>query len=141
MNVVEENEELARRLVEALTRRDWDVYFDLLASECVWEDVPSGRLIRGPAELVNLAKGFVAAFPDLHVEVLRVIAQGDLVAVEWRGRGTHTGVPIELEGVVLEPTGRSFVRDGVAIAQISAGKVVSYRDHFDRLQLTEQLGS
>lgn len=30
--------------------------------------------------------------------------------------------------------------DGVGIAQIRDGKVVSYRDHFDRLQMYEQVG-
>lgn len=133
-------EELGRRLIEALTHRDWDAYFELLAPDCRWEDVPTGRVIHGPSELVNLAKGFVAAFPDLRVEVLSVIAQGDLVAIEWRGRGTHTGTPIANDGVQMQPTGRSFVRDGVGIARIQDGKVISYRDHFDRLQMAEQVG-
>ena len=109
-----------------------------------WEDATEGEIDDqsqgGPAELVEDTKSFVAAFPDIHVETLRVIAQGDLVAIEWRGRGTHTGTPIERGGVVHQPTGRSFVRDGVGIARIRDGKVMSYRDHFDRLQMYEQVG-
>jgi steroid delta-isomerase-like uncharacterized protein len=137
---VEENAAIGRRLVDILNERDWDAHFELIAEDCVWEDVPAGRISRGPAELVDGTKAFVAAFPDIHVETLRVIAQGDLVAIEWRGRGTHTGEPIERDRVLQQPTGRSFVRDGVGIAQIRDGKVVSYRDHFDRLQMTEQVG-
>jgi len=137
---VEENAAIGRRLVDILNERDWGAHFELIAEDCEWEDVPAGLITRGPGELVEDTKSFVAAFPDIHVETLRVIAQGDLVAIEWRGRGTHTGKPIERGGVVHQPTGRSFVRDGVGIAQIRDGKVVSYRDHFDRLQMYEQVG-
>jgi ketosteroid isomerase-like protein len=137
---VEENAAIGRRLVDILNERDWDAHFELIAEDCEWEDVPAGSITRGPQELVEDIKSFVAAFPDIHVETLRVIAQGDLVAIEWRGRGTHTGKPIERGGVVHQPTGRSFVRDGVGIAQLRDGKVVSYRDHFDRLQMYEQVG-
>jgi len=137
---VEENAAIGRRLIDILNERDWDARFELIAEDCEWEDVPARLIIRGSGELVEATKSFVAAFPDIHVETLRMIAQGDLVAIEWRGRGTHTGEPIELGGVVHQPTGRSFVRDGVGIAQIRDGKVVSYRDHFDRLQMFEQVG-
>ena len=137
---VEEQAAIGRRLVDILNDRDWDAHFELIAEDCEWEDVPGGLIRRGPGELVEAAKSFVAAFPDLHVETLRVIAQGDLVVIEWRGRGTHTGEPIERGGVVHQPTGRSFERDGVGIAQIRDGKVVAYRDHFDRLQMYEQVG-
>ena len=137
---LDENAAIGRRLLDILNERDWDAHVELIAEDCVWEDVPTGRLTHGPGELVQEAKTFIAAFPDLHVETLRVIAEGDLVAIEWRGRGTHSGEPIELDGVMREATGRSFQRDGVGIAQIRDGKVVAYRDHFDRLQMAEQLG-
>ena len=136
----EKNAAIGRKLLDILNERDWDAHFQLIAEDCVWEDVPTGGLIHGPEELVEATKRFIAAFPDLHVKTLRVIAEGDLVAIEWRGRGTHIGESIELDGVMREPTGRSFQRDGVGVAQIRDGKVVAYRDHFDRLQMAEQLG-
>lgn len=137
---LEQNAAIGRRLLDILNKRDWGAHFELIAEDCIWEDVPAGGLLHGPEELVEAAKTFIAAFPDLHVEALRVIAEGDLVAIEWRGRGTHSGEPVALDGVVRESTGRSFRRDGVGIAQIRDGKIVAYRDHFDRLQMTEQLG-
>jgi len=137
---VDGNAAVGRRLLDILNERDWDAHVELIAEDCVWEDVPTGHRLHGPDELVDAAKSFVASFPDLRVEALRVVAEGDLVAIEWRGRGTHSGEPIELDGVTHEPNGRSFQRDGVGIAQIRNGKIVAYRDHFDRLRLAEQLG-
>ena len=32
-----------------------------------------------------------AAFPDLETEILQSVEQGDMVAIRWRSRGTHTG--------------------------------------------------
>src|SRR5207342_1745063 len=83
---VEENAAIGRRLVDILNERDWDSHFELIAEDCKWEDVPAGSITRGPRELVEETKSFVAAFPDIHVETLRVIAQGDLVEIEWGSR-------------------------------------------------------
>ena len=38
------------------------------------------------------------------------------------------------------PTGRSFARTGVGIVELRDGQIVRYRDYFDRLTMTEQLG-
>jgi steroid delta-isomerase-like uncharacterized protein len=137
---VERNEAIGRRLVEILNARDWDAHFEVLSDDCRWETVPTGHVTIGPENLVEEIRQFLAAFPDLHVEVLRVVAADDLVAIEWRGRGTHTGEAVEYMGTVHPPTGRSFVRDGVGIARIRDGKIFAYRDHFDRLQMAEQVG-
>ncbi len=100
---VEANAAIVRRLVDLLNERDWDAHFELIAEDCEWEDVPGGLITRGPAELVEDTRSFVAAFPDIHVETLRVIAQGDLVAIEWRGRGTHTGSRSERPKAAMGP--------------------------------------
>jgi SnoaL-like domain len=73
--------------LEILNERDWDAHFELIAEDCEWEDVPAGLTIRGPGALVEETKSFVAAFPDIHVDLLRVIAQGDLVRDRVAGSG------------------------------------------------------
>jgi steroid delta-isomerase-like uncharacterized protein len=137
---VEENIEVVRRFSEALTTRDWTAFDELVAEDCEWTDVPSGGTIHGRAELVNLCKTFTAAFPDFAVESVTLIGQGDLVANEWSGRGTHTGPLPGADGVVHEPTGRSFSRTGVGIVEVRDGRIVRYRDYFDRQTMSEQLG-
>jgi steroid delta-isomerase-like uncharacterized protein len=137
---VEDNIEVVRRLCEALTNRDWAAFDALVAEDCEWDDVPSRRTIRGVKELVDSCRTFTTAFPDFSVESVTLIGQGDLVANEWSARGTHSGPLPGPDGGYVEPTGRPFARTGVGIVELRHGKIVRYRDYFDRQTLTEQLG-
>ncbi len=125
---VDDNIEIVRRFGDALTTRDWAAFRRLVAENCEWTDVPSGQTIDGVEALIDLCRSFTATFPDFRVESLTLIGQGDVVANEWSGRGTHA------------PTGRSFARTGVGIVELRDGKIVRYRDYFDRQTMTEQLG-
>jgi steroid delta-isomerase-like uncharacterized protein len=137
---VEENIEVVRRFSEALTARDWAAFEELVAEDCEWRDVPSGGTIHGRADLVALCKTFTTAFPDFAVESVTLIGQGAMVANEWSGRGTHAGPLPGPDGVVHEPTGRSFARTGVGIVEVRGGRIVRYRDYFDRQTMSDQLG-
>ena len=129
---VETNIEVVRRLGEALSSRDWAVFEELVAEDVEWTDIPSGRTIRGVKDLVDACRTFTTAFPDFSVESMTLIGQGDVVANEWSARGTHDGPLPRADGDYHEPTGRSFARTGVGIVELRDGKMVSYRDHFDR---------
>jgi limonene-1,2-epoxide hydrolase len=121
--------DVVRRLGEALTTRDWDAFRELVAEDCEWTDVPSGEVIHGVEALIDLCRTFTAAFPDFRVESVNLVGQGDLVANEWRGQGTHAR------------TGRGFVRTGVGIVEVRDGKIAAYRDYFDRQTMTDQVGA
>jgi steroid delta-isomerase-like uncharacterized protein len=137
---VDENIEIVRRFGEALTERDWAAFDDLVAEDCEWTDVPSGRTMHGRDELIAVCRSFTTAFPDVSVESVTLIGQGDLVANEWSARGTHDGPLPRPEGGHDEPTGRSFRRSGVGIVELRDHRIVRYRDYFDRLTMTQQLG-
>jgi steroid delta-isomerase-like uncharacterized protein len=137
---VNDNLDVVRTFGEALTNRDWTAFDNLIAEDCEWTDVPSGQTLRGVAELVNACRAFTTAFPDFSVESVSLIGQGDLVANEWSARGTHDGPLPRPDGGEYPPTGRSFARTGVGIIQLRGGKIVRYRDYFDRQTMTEQLG-
>jgi steroid delta-isomerase-like uncharacterized protein len=123
------NIEVVRRFSEALTNRDWEAFREVVAEDCEWTDVPSGEVIHGVEALVGLCRTFTAAFPDFRVESLTLIGQGDVVANEWRGQGTHAA------------TGRGFVRTGVGMVEVREGKISAYRDYFDRQTMADQVGA
>ena len=137
---VKDNVEVVRKLSEALTNRDWTAFADLVTEDCQWTDVPSGRTIRGVDELLDVCRAFTASFPDFSVESVTLIGEGDLVANEWNAHGTHDGPLPRPDGGDYPPTGRSFARTGVGIVELRDGKIVRYRDYFDRQTMTEQLG-
>ncbi|HEV7126024.1 MAG TPA: ester cyclase [Ktedonobacterales bacterium] len=79
--------------------------------------------------------GFRTAFPDLHLDVEQLLAQGDLVAFRILIRGTHTG---PFQG--LAPTGRSITLTATDILRIAGGQVVEHWGNLDELGLLRQLG-
>jgi steroid delta-isomerase-like uncharacterized protein len=97
----------------------------------------------GAGEHRHGREGFLAtaawlrtAFPDLHLEVEDVIAQGDRVAVRATFRGTHLG---ELEDV--PPTGRAVVVQQIHILRIADGMVVEHWAGRDDITLLRELGA
>lgn len=53
-----------------------------------------------------------AAFPDLETEILQSVEEGDMVAIRWRSRGTHTGPFLNVPSTERSVTviGASFCR-------------------------------
>jgi predicted ester cyclase len=66
-------------------------------------------------------KSFVAAFPDLSVEVLDQVAEGDKVATRYAMTGTQTG---EFFGVPAG--GATATLTGTALDRIADGKIVEH---------------
>jgi predicted ester cyclase len=78
---------------------------------------------------------FLAAFPDLEVETKLIVSDGDLVAVNLTGRGTHErtfqGVP---------PTGRRWAATCSAVYRVTDGRIADSWVNWDLLGILEQLG-
>jgi steroid delta-isomerase-like uncharacterized protein len=137
---VQENIEVVRRFGEALTNRNWGAFNDLVAEDCEWTDVPSGRTLHGREALIAACKTFTTSFPDFSVASMTLIGQGELVANEWSARGTHDAPLPRPDGGHYEPTGRSFARSGVGIVELRDSQILRYRDYFDRQTMAQQLG-
>ena len=76
---------------------------------------------------------FRASFPDVHMELVELIAEGDKVVGRFTCSATHLG-----DWLGHSPTGRRFERvDEVAIFQLRDGRIVhvwSLEDNLGRLQ-------
>ena len=127
-------EPVVRGMFDALNVRDYARAAGAIAEHCEWHSLGSGGVTRGPTSVVAGLREFTAAFPDWHAEVERVIAVGEVVVLEWSTTGTFLG---PFRG--REPNGRRFERRGCSVAEVRGGKIVHYRDYFDRAILLEQL--
>ncbi len=65
-------------------------------------DVPAG-LPDGPAGAKAYVGGAYKKFPDIHVDILDLIAEGDKVVVRnrWTGTEATTGTHYEFSGIVI----------------------------------------
>ena len=124
-----------RSYFEALNARDLERAAGAVSERCRWESVAAETVHEGSRPIVEGLRGFIASFPDLRVEVESLTAAGEHVVVEWSASGTFTGAPFRGE----EPNGRAFRRRGCAVAVVRGGKIVEYRDYYDRATLLDQL--
>jgi predicted ester cyclase len=78
---------------------------------------------------------FQSSFPDTHMEIVDLIAEGDTVVGRFRCSGTHLG-----DWMGHPPTGRRFTRiDEVGFFRIENGKITRAWSLEDTLRQLEQL--
>ena len=128
-------EGVVRSYFEALNARDFARAAGPIAEHCQWMSVPTDKTFFGPKAIVDGLREFVTSFPDWKVEIERMTTAGNVVAVEWVTSGTF-----EKEFRGHPPNGKRFLRRGCAVADVSGGRIVRYRDYYDRLTLLKQLG-
>jgi predicted ester cyclase len=121
---LEANKALVRRLVdEVVNARDESVLDELADGEVA----AAARRWIGP---------FREAFPDFRMEIVQLVAEGDLVAAHFKCSGTHRG---EWRGHA--PTGRRFEAvDEAYIFEIVGGRLRSATAIEDNLTRMHQLG-
>jgi steroid delta-isomerase-like uncharacterized protein len=132
----EQNKAIVRRLFEEPWKGNLDVVDELTASDYVGHDPSNPEPLRGPAGFKEFISTYRVAFPDARITVKQQLADGDLVATRWSGRGTHEG---ELMGI--QPTGKQVTVSGMTISRLVGGKVVEEFQNWDTLGMMQQLGA
>jgi predicted SnoaL-like aldol condensation-catalyzing enzyme len=89
----------------------------------------------GTAALKPFVRGFIGAFPDLQIRVVRCFSRDDLAAVHIHCTGTHTG-----DGLAGPPTERAVVFEGMVMARIRDGRIVEGWNCIDFLTMYQHLG-
>jgi len=124
---------IRRYLDEAWNKGNMDIIDELMAPEYV-RYFPTMQLDR-EGQKQRIA-GFRRAFPDLHLDVDRILAEGDHVAFRVSIRGTHQG---PFRGIA--PTGKHVTITATDIVRLDNGKVIEHWGNLDELSLLQQLGS
>ena len=134
-----DNANFVRSLLEAWNRRDWENLKASIAADSVLTVVGTGETFHGPEGFHQIDKMWADAFPDGKITEDRIIEAGDLVVVEYTGRGTHTG-PLVISAGTIPATGRSVTLQFCDIFEVKNGKVQSRRSYGDTGALMTQLG-
>ena len=95
----------------------------------------SGDVMKGPDGFRPFYLAFSEAFPDIHIEVLRAIVEGEFVVVHNRATGSHSGHTLGFSA-----TGRNATFEGVTIVRVVDGKIVEGWNFYDFLSMYQQLG-
>jgi len=94
-----------------------------VADELVADDYTSHNQLQievlGPEGIKAAARAQRAAFPDQETIIDEIIAEGDLVAVRARDRGTHSGAAF----AGIEPRGNRFEITWIDIFRVRDGEL------------------
>ncbi len=130
----EDNKAIVRRAYDAINRNDLDALEEMVDSDITDHDPAPGQ---GPG-LEGVKQYFSslhAAFPDVHMDVEDMIAEGDKVVTRVRMSGTHQG-----EFMGIDPTGNRVEVSGIDILRVADGKIMEHWGNFDDLAMMQQLG-
>ena len=131
----EENKAQVRRFIEeVLNKKSVDAIDEFFAPDYVEHDEMPG-VEPGIEGLKQVLSMYFAAFPDLHVHVEDLIAEGDKVVGRMFTHGTHQG---EFMGIAA--TGKQVKFAEIHIARMSGGKMVEHWGIIDNMAMMQQLG-
>jgi steroid delta-isomerase-like uncharacterized protein len=133
---LEQNKDIVRRTFEEPWQGKLEVVDELIASDYVGHDPASPEPIRGPAGVKAFISTYRSAFPDARITVEEQLAEGELVATRWTGRGTH-----EQELMGIEPTGKEVTVSGLTISHLAEGKIIEEWQNWDTFGMLQQLGA
>ena len=109
----------------AWNTHDADTVSAVFAEDAVIREVGGAGESRGRAAIRDRAAALMAAFPDLHLERVELVIDGDRHADRWVLTGTHRGA---LFGIA--PTGRHVRVEGATFSRLGPDGLVIEDVHF-----------
>ncbi|HMD39872.1 MAG TPA: ester cyclase [Candidatus Acidoferrum sp.] len=131
-----ETKAIVRRLYEEVwNKRRLEVVNEIISPSHGLNDPQLTGSAVGPEAYKRNVTQFIAAFPDLHITVVDMIAEKDKVVVSWSISGTHKrefrGIPGSNKKVSIE---------GITINHLANGKITDSDVSADYLGFLQQLG-
>jgi steroid delta-isomerase-like uncharacterized protein len=125
----------AQNFIEkGLNQKDMSAFEAYFSPDLIDHALPPG-LPLGLAGRKMFGSALLAAFPDLHVHVEDLVADGEKIVTRYSVHGTHNG---ELMGI--PPTGKAVSIGGIAIDRFENGQSIEHWEFYDQMGMMQQLG-
>ena len=134
----ETNKALMRRWFEEVWNQGRSEAIDeLLADDVVIHGLvdAAGNPVHGAEAFREFHRQFRGAFPNMHITVEDVIAEGDRAVARCDVRGQHSG-----DHLGFKATNAPVQFGGIAIVRIENGKIAEAWNQFDFMEMNKQLG-
>ncbi|HUE96059.1 MAG TPA: ester cyclase, partial [Longimicrobiaceae bacterium] len=122
-----------RFIQDVFNRQNPAAVMDTCATKFAWHGGSLGEA-RGLPAYQHVLAIFFAAFPDLQIEILDAIAEGDRVAVRFSMSGTHLG---EFQGIA--PTFKRVTGGGTNAYRLENSRIAEEWWQGDMLVLLQQM--
>ncbi|TYQ27761.1 ester cyclase [Pseudanabaena sp. UWO311] len=140
MSDTDKNKQIIQNFVRLVWNgRDLSVLKDFWTEDCV-NHAMAGTDNRGLNALRiyhdSFFDDFFSAFPDIQIEIVQQVAEGDRIATYITSQGTHRG---DFYGI--PPTGKHISTSVIRIDRIQDGKIAEHWSVSDAASLMQQIKS
>ncbi|MCP4139806.1 MAG: ester cyclase [Chloroflexi bacterium] len=119
MSTLEEKKEIALGVSKAIMNGEWEKVDELLDDDFTY--IGDGAPAINKEQYIGFMRGVLCtAMTDMDMDFMRVIAEGDLVAIDYTNKMTHSG---EFYGIPA--TSKRVVAAGQFIREVKNGKVTA----------------
>jgi steroid delta-isomerase-like uncharacterized protein len=130
------NKEVVKRFIDISNSANWAQLAEVVSDDFQRHSAATaGEPVTSLAEFIALQKGFMTTFPDQHVRLDHMIAEGNHVAIRAMYTGTQSGPMGELPA-----SGKSVEGPFIAFFRIESGKIAELWVEWDNVVMLTQLG-
>lgn len=128
---------VAKRLAEEVfSQGNMKTFDDIVAPQYVNHRMPAPNIPGTKEGFRQLVLATRQAFPDVHVTMGELVAEGDFVVfhdtVQATSKGDFMGIP---------PTGKPITWTEIHFLKVTKGQIVEHWNNFDQLGILKQLGA
>ncbi|MEZ0108538.1 steroid delta-isomerase-like uncharacterized protein [Catenulispora sp. EB89] len=134
-----ENEKIIRAAYQVAEDQDVAGWSAAFTEDGTFTDESIPHTYRGPAELGLTVEVYAKAFPDMHRELEKFYVVDNMVIVQLRLQGTHTG-PLELPTGTVPPTGKRMDAPCCDVFELVDGKIKRFDCYAEGSVIAKQLG-
>jgi len=133
-------EEIVKKFFDRWNKHDVDGAVALLDSEVVGSNPLVLQRKSGKEAVRKGIEAYNKAFPDLKMEIMKIVAHGDTVAVEEVETATFNG-PLKVATLTIPPTNQSYELHVACFFRVNAdGLIEEMRNYWDTRTFFQQLG-
>lgn len=130
-----DNKEIALNVSRAIMNGEWETVEALLADD--FQYIGDGNPAINKQQYIGFMRyALCAGMTEMDMQFLRVVGEGEMVAVDYTNAMTHSG---PFYGVPA--TGKRVIGTGQFMRQVKNGKVVAEWQTTNALGLMQQLGA
>ena len=130
----------AKALLQAYNDKKWDAVKAGITPDFDYDEVGTGRKVKGADQCIAIWKGWAAALPDSKATINSTCTSGNTVIFEVTWTGTHKG-PLQTPKGAIPATGKKIDVRACIVHEIAGDKVKEERHYFDLMTLLAQIGA
>jgi steroid delta-isomerase-like uncharacterized protein len=120
---------------EVWNKGDENAIERFMGPDSLFHGLPGEPDVRGPGEFKPFWRKFKGAFPDIRIQVVETIVEGNKVAARCVVTGVHQG-----DHLGVKATQRRIEVGGMVLAYVKDGQIKEGWNYFDLLGMNMQLG-